>query len=830
MLAAQNKGEHSAADLLRTEQEHIWRNRQLTAFYRVSEVILSGKAEREACNIIAREIGESTGFPIVTIEKCDFRRAVMIHLGVHGFEPGSMSVPFEVPMDATLSGLVARKGKTLVVSNLEALREHSAPVLRKLDLKTFLCSPIKADGRIIGTLSLGHLDRISIDPQVILQVSSLANYLVSLFDRLQAREEVHRREAELAAVYDGAPCVMCLFDEQLRIVRANRAAAELAGCTKEKLTSLPVGNFLGCSNCDPSSGGCTMAEGCSDCEIRRAVTETLHTGESWRQVRTNKTINRSGQQTQAVFLISTERMEVEGAVRVLMCLEDVTRNVRADEQIRSQAALLDVTRDAIYVRDFSDRIIYWNEGAQQLYGWSMVEVRNKTVNEILSTGKPDDSSKALAEVQKKEEWIGELWQKTREGRILTVQSRWTLVRDSSGKPKAILVVNSDITEKKRLESQLLRSQRLESIGTLASGIAHDLNNVLAPIMMAVDFLKEDATTEEMRTWVQTLETCSQRGAGIVRQVLTFARGIEGARVLVNPKHLIEEIVRIVGEIFPRSIEIHSQFCKSAGVVLGDATQIQQVLMNLCVNARDAMPQGGTLSLSLDSTEVGDDAALLDPKARSGTYLVISVSDTGTGIPSELMDKIFDPFFTTKPPGQGTGLGLPTVLGIVESHGGFIRVESQVGKGTTLQVYLPAAPAGQDDTDTKIEPARLRRGKGEQVLVVDDEPAVRRMTGIILTKNGYRPLLAAEGNEALALFERNRNDVKLVVSDLMMPHLDGPATIRALRKIQPDLPSITITGLGEESRIAEAREAGTDIVLHKPFTAEQLLAAVKQLLP
>jgi two-component system cell cycle sensor histidine kinase/response regulator CckA len=326
--------------------------------------------------------------------------------------------------------------------------------------------------------------------------------------------------------------------------------------------------------------------------------------------------------------------------------------------------------------------------------------------------------------------------------------------------------------------------------------------VLAPIMMAVHFLKDEAKDENMRTWVHTLETCSQRGASIVRQVLTFARGVEGTRVLLHPKHLVTEIERIACETFPRSIHIQTQVCRQPWLFQGDATQIQQI-------------EGDQVSIH--------------PKAQPGPHVVISVVDTGTGIAPELMDKIFDPFFTTKPLGHGTGLGLPTVLGIVQGHNGFVQVESQVGKGTTFHVYLPATLAEKESQADETGPVILPKGNGELVLTVDDEPAVRQIAGVILKSNGYRPLVAADGVEALALFQQNRDAVKVVVADLMMPRLDGPATIRALRRLKPGIKTITITGLGEEGRITEAKAAGTDAVINKPFTAEQLLTTIKQLL-
>jgi PAS domain S-box-containing protein len=809
------------------EQELFWQNRELTAFHRISEVMLSGESEQSIFDTIARETSGMTDFPMVSIELCDFNRALMVYRGAYGIPLEEMPSPFEVPMDVSLSGQVAYSGELLVENNVAERREYAAPILRVLGVQTFVCVPIKSEGQVVGTLSLAHRERMTVEPRVIKAATSLANYLANLFDRLHAREAARRSEAELATVYDRVPSVLCLFDEHLQIVRANHAASEFSSHRQTNGQHLRLGEFF---HCNPKTNSeCGSHTACLGCNLRRVLIETLTTGKSLRQVKMTKMVVRDGRNSEVVLLVSTERIQFDGMVRVLMCLEDITKSVRADEQIRSQAALLDITRDAILVRDFSDRIIYWNEGAHKLYGWPPDEAKTHTASELLQNNDPMEASRALNAVQQQGEWTGELKQKSRAGHELTIHSRWTLMREADGKPKAILIVNNDITEKKKLESQLLRGQRLESIGTLASGLAHDLNNVLAPIMMAVQFIKDNAEDEGMKACFQTLETCSRRGADIIRQVLMFARGVEGQRILINPKHLIQEMQRIARETFPRSIEVATSIAKQPCILQGDATQIQQVIMNLCVNARDAMPHGGMLTIGLSRTELDEAGARIHPKAKPGSYVVISVTDTGTGIAPELVDKIFDPFFTTKPLGQGTGLGLATVMGIAENHGGFVHLETQLGQGTKFMVHIPAAPSDSAANELGTNDTESSRGNGELILVVDDEPAVRRLASAILVRHGYRTVTAAEGLEGATMFLKHRAEIRLVVSDVMMPQMDGPGMLRKLNEVQPGIKSIVITGLGEEHRIAEAKAAGANVVLNKPFTAEQLLTNVRQLL-
>jgi two-component system cell cycle sensor histidine kinase/response regulator CckA len=803
------------------QQELFRQNRELTALRRISEIMLSLRPEGEIFDAIAAEIAGVTEFPMVSIELCDFDRSVMIFRGTHGIPLGDMPTPFEVPMDVTISGEVAHTGSILIETETFSRREYAAPILRRLGVQTFVCIPIKTASRVIGTLSLAHYKQIDVKSHLLVAATSQANYLATLLDSLETRDAFRRSEAELAAVYDQAPSVMCLFDDRLDIVRANRAAAEFAGCSQSELTSGRIFRALLHQK---------IGNGDSSENLRGILVETLVSGKSRHRVRLEQSVGQPNLAESApVLLLSTGRIQTGGVNRVLMCLEDITSSVRADEQIHSQGALLDISRDAIFVRNFSNRIIYWNAGATRLYGWRATEALGKTINELDLAVDPKESARALKAVQEQEEWTGELRQKSRDGREWIVQSRWTMMRERDGKPKAILVVNTDITEKKKLEIQLLRSQRMESIGTLASGLAHDLNNVLAPIMMALEFLRNNVSDKGLQTCLQTLEMCSLRGASIIRQLLMFARGVEGERLMLNPKHLIVEMERIARETFSRSIQIRTVLPGEPCILLGDATQIQQVLMNLCLNARDAMPRGGTLTVSMEKRVLDNAGARIHLKAEPGPYVVISVSDTGTGIPPELMDKIFDPFFTTKPLGQGTGLGLATAMGIAEKHGGFIHVQSAPDKGTTFEVFFPAAVSEEDDTSKDWGRAVLSQGNGELVLIVDDEPAVRRLAETILSRNGYRTVLAADGGEGLSLYEKHRREIKIVVSDLMMPHMDGPAFVRALRDQKADVKTIIITGLGEENRIGDARAAGVDAIMNKPFTAEQLLTQMKQLL-
>jgi PAS domain S-box-containing protein len=500
----------------------------------------------------------------------------------------------------------------------------------------------------------------------------------------------------------------------------------------------------------------------------------------------------------------------------------------AEKQVREQAALLDKARDAISVRDFDDRILYWNHSAARLYGWTAEEALGRKAGELLFREPPPAQEAARRAVLEHGEWTGELRQLTRAGKEIIVESRWTLVRDAAGRPQAFLVVSTDVTEKRKLEAQFLRAQRMESIGKLAGGIAHDINNVLTPILMSIDLLRRRDLPEEQRLGLLAgMEASAERGADMVKQILSFARGVEGQRILLQPRHVAREIEKMLGRTFPKSIDLVTSLPRDLWLVNGDATQLYQMLMNLCVNARDAMAQGGRLEITAANRVLGDADARLHPDARPGPYVVLTVADTGTGVAPDVLDQIFDPFFTTKEFGKGTGLGLSTVLGIVKGHGGFIQVTSEVGVGTQFQVYLPAAETAPPKPAEEA-PAPLPLGKGELVLVVDDEAAIRDVTRRNLETFGYRVLTAKDGTEAVALYRQHRSEVRAVLTDLMMPGMDGRATIRALRELDPDVRVIVMSGLALGGDIGPA-DLGARAFLLKPYEAAGLLRTLRDVI-
>ncbi len=517
-------------------------------------------------------------------------------------------------------------------------------------------------------------------------------------------------------------------------------------------------------------------------------------------------------------------------VGVMGISRDITESKRAQEKIQEQAALLDEAQDAIWVIDPHDQISYWNKGAENLYGWSAAEAIGKNPVELLHkeimTPQLQDAIKAVNE---RGEWRGEMQEITKEGKTVISHARANMIRDDQGRRKSLLIINTDITEKKKLETQFLRAQRMESLGTLAGGIAHDLNNVLAPLLLSIRLLKEKITDADGQGLLELLNANVQRGANLVKQVLAFGRGVAGERASIHPKHIAREIREIVCETLPKSVgfELHSD--DDLWAIIGDPTQLQQVLLNLCVNARDAMPNGGRLSIHMENALLDEAYAGMNPEARPGPYVLVKVADNGTGIPKEIQDKIFDPLFTTKEPGKGTGLGLSTTLGIVKSHGGFINCYSEPGKGSTFKVYLPANTALAGVEKVVAGEARLPRGDNELVLIVDDEEPIRKLAQKVLERFGYRTLLAADGIEAVSLCRTHRSEIDVVVTDMAMPIMDGSATIAALKTVNPEIKIIGSSGLAPNGYEVEAARTGVRHFIPKPYTTEVMLNTLHEVL-
>ncbi len=426
----------------------------------------------------------------------------------------------------------------------------------------------------------------------------------------------------------------------------------------------------------------------------------------------------------------------------------------------------------------------------------------------------------------------------KDGNFRTVAAFGRFHYSDSGDAIRMIGMIRDLSDRKQLEAQFLRAQRLESLGALASGIAHDLNNVLTPILAVSQYLqlRFPMLDDRNQQMLKMLETNARRGADLVKQVLSFARGVEGRRVLLQVGHLLAEIAQVMRRTFPKSIEVRTQVSTpTLWMVLADATQLHQVIFNLCINARDAMPDGGVLTIAAENCTIDESFVMAHSEAQVGAYIVITVSDTGTGIPPQILSHIFEPFFTTKDIGQGTGLGLSTAIEILKTHNGFIQVSSAIDQGTSFQVYLPAierCATSKTDAVNALENADKTKsliGHGELILIVDDEAPVQDVVKTVLEEHHYRVITAANGVEAIAQYTRHQQEIRLVIMDIMMPSMGGLTAIKTLQKIDPKLRIIATSGLITTTYLNELANAGVESVLPKPYAAPDLLKSISQIL-
>jgi len=641
---------------------------------------------------------------------------------------------------------------------------------------------------------------------------TIVNVLVvsrDVTEKKQAVEEIERQRAFLRKVIDLDRNFIYAKDREGRYILANRAVASFHRTTVEGLLGRTDRDF-----------------GTSLVDVERFNREEQRVIETREESRTpaEHFIDPAGNVRWFDVLrhpLGTEDGQAQG---VLGFGIEITEQRNVEQRLREQASLLDKARDVIAVTDLAHRITYWNPSAERVYGWTSAEAVGQDLRQLIYRHAADPFDTARAQLLATGEWRGELSPIAKNGTPMTVESTWSLVNDAAGNPTSILCIDTNVTEQRRLTLQLERAQRLESIGMLAGGIAHDLNNALSPILMGTELLRQMVSDPDAIALLQTLETSARHGASLVRQVLAFSRGVEGERGLLQLRHVLSEVEQFLLQTLDRNITIRVQSERDLPPILADATQLKQVLLNLSVNARDAMPQGGTLELTAVRCQVDADmATAAGSNARAGAHVRLSIQDSGAGIPPDVLERIFDPFFTTKLPGKGTGLGLSIVHGIIKGHGGFIQVESHPGLGSSFHLYLPVAESTcPDPVDTSSSP--LKHGHGEEVLVIDDETGARTVLQSLLATYGYRVRAVADGMAGLAELRRTDRRVDIVLTDLMMPGLSGNALVNAIRASRPTVPIVVMSGLGD----AESLPPGVPL-LTKPLAASVLLEMLDEAL-
>ncbi|MFA6545630.1 MAG: PAS domain S-box protein, partial [Limisphaerales bacterium] len=706
----------------------------------------------------------------------------------------------------------------------DALREHKAVVFNDYstyphkhglpeghsELKRLVSAPIIENGKVVMLIGAGN-KQADYTAQDVNTVQLVGDTLWRIIQRRRAEVQVRDGMAYLGTIIDASPVGIISYDHTGQTQTANEAVARMLGGTVDKLLAQ---NFRNIAPWKPSG-------------ILAAAERALERHQP-EQIEAHFTTTFGKEVWASIQIVPFQRGD---HWHLLALYTDIGERMLATAQLLLQSAALDAAANSIAITDTKGTILWVNDAFTKGTGYTLAEVIGKNPRVLKSGHHPAEFYEGMWKtILSGRVWHGEIHNLRKDGSALQEDATITPVKDTSGRITHFIAIKQDITERKQLEKQFLRAQRMESVGLLAGGIAHDLNNVLAPILMGAGMLRLLTIDARLVEQLERIEQSAQRGADIVKQVLTFSRGIEGERITLQPKHIVKDMVRMARETFPRNIRIQVDLPTELWPVVGDPTQIHQVLLNLSVNARDAMPDGGDLNYSALDVEVDAKLAQANPGAKPGPHTVLRVQDTGTGIPPEVIDRMFEPFFTTKELGKGTGLGLSTVLGIVRSHGGFVTVQSQTGRGTTFNVYLPANPQAVSAAPP-APPEAVPLGHGELLLVVDDEDDIQQVTRSMLECNGYRVITAGDGTDALSQLSKQLNDVKLVITDIMMPFMDGVQLIRAVHRLSPNMPVVASSGAlgmpGQKDRTDEVAGLGVKHILHKPYSVETLLRAVHE---
>jgi PAS domain S-box-containing protein len=639
-------------------------------------------------------------------------------------------------------------------------------------------------------------------------------HFISVFDNITKRKlaeiAVRQSEERLRLITDLVPHCIFAKDAEGRHIFANRTLAEVHGLSVEEIIGKTDFDLVA----DPVQAAAYRAD---DLAVIQSGKGIFRQEEPMTDFAGQK---RFLQTTKIPFTVAET-----GEPAVVGVWMDITERKRMESRFRR---LVDSNVQGIYFWNTQGQITEANDAFLNLTRYTREDADNGRMSWREMTPPEYADRDQYASQQIADSGVCTTYEKEficKDGTRVPILIGAAIFDDN---PEEGVCFTIDLTERRKIEQHFQRAQRMESIGTLAGGIAHDLNNALAPIILSLSVLQTRFPDRPSQELLGIIKSSAERGADMVRQVLAFARGVEGRRMELGVKHLLQEIEKIARDTFPKNIVVRTIVPHDLWTVLGDPTQIHQVLLNLCVNARDAMPEGGNLIMSAENLTLDAQYAGMNRDASPGPHVLIQVEDTGTGIPVDVIEKIFDPFFTTKELGKGTGLGLSTSLSIVKGHGGFVRVYSEPGKGTKFRIYFPAQ--SETGEGAAAEPQmELVRGRGELILVVDDESSVRDITKKTLEAFGYRVVLASDGAEAVAVYATHGVDIAAVLTDMMMPGIDGAATIQVLRRMNPKLPIIAASGLSTAEQIADNERLGVKHFLTKPYTAESLLNVLAEIL-
>jgi PAS domain S-box-containing protein len=634
-------------------------------------------------------------------------------------------------------------------------------------------------------------------------------------ERRRTLEALRQSEEEFRAMFEVASVGMGQADPATgRFLRVNRKLCEISGFSEAELLGMRISELT------------HPEDRASDWEAFQGVIA----GKAPSYRREKRYIRKDGQITWVNVNMTVLRDAFGQSLRTIATVEEITGRRQAEEERSRLAAAMEQAAEAICITDTQARIVYVNPAFERTTGYSREEALGQTPR-ILKSGKQDAKvyEQMWGVLKHGEVWRGHFINKRKDGTLFEEDAAISPVRDQAGVIRNYVAIKLDVTREMALEVQVRQAQKLEAIGQLAGGIAHDFNNILAVILMQTEQALEEAAPPAVQSSLVDIKNATERAASLTRQLLLFSRRQVMQTTTLDVNEVVTNLAKMLRRILGEDVQLRIDLHGKPLWIHADAGMIEQVLMNLSVNARDAMPQGGRLTVATGERSVGTEASERNPHAQAGNYCCLTISDSGCGIAPDVLPKIFEPFFTTKEPGKGTGLGLATVYGIVEQHKGWVEVSSDVGQGTSFRIFLPMS-AGEAAKADQAKTRSWPHGGGETILLVEDDAEVRRVTRMIVERNGYRVVEASHGREAVAALPKMGARIDLLLTDMVLPEgMHGREVANAVRAVIPKLKVIFISGYSSElagrSLVLQPGEA----FVQKPFDAEALLTAIRRCL-
>jgi two-component system cell cycle sensor histidine kinase/response regulator CckA len=675
------------------------------------------------------------------------------------------------------------------------------------DLPVILVTALSDQGTILKALRAHVRDFVTKSVEYL-------DYLPQTVNRVLRQVETERQlaesEARLAAVFSSAKDAIIIAEADQRIRLFNTAAEQMFRCPAAQALGQPLTNFIEKELYSPNQ------------------TEGQSTGSLTQLVRWGSRGKRADGE-EFPLEASISQTNNGGQKLYTVVVRDISERKRAEERLREQAVMLDNATDAILILDLEERVRYWNRGAERMYGWPAEEAIGRHVGTLHCQDHLAQREEPHRAMRERGEWIGELPQVNREGRRITVESRWTLVRDDAGQPRGVLIIDTDVTERKKLEAQFHHAQRMEGVGMLAGGIAHDFNNLITIIIGYSEILLSQLKPGE-RAYGQLREirNAGERAASLTRQLLAFSRKQILQPRILDLNSLVAETEKMLRRLIGEDIDLASSLEPGLGKVKVDPGQIEQILINLAVNARDAMPTGGHLTIETRNVDWDGSYTQENQEVRPGPYVMLAVTDSGTGMDEATKARLFEPFFTTKEVGKGTGLGLATVYGIVKQSGGHIAVSSELGRGTTFKIYLPRVAETAPPGPSVLPLNQMPKGN-ETILLAEDEGATREMIRLALQTQGYTVLEAEDGEQAVQVCRQHTGPIHLLITDVIMPRIGGGQLAEFVKGLRSEMKVLFLSGYTDDAVVRHGIVQEKVAFLQKPFSLSGLARKVREVL-